>query len=230
MQVIDNNQINGLLSEGSRFSASKRANAEDFARTCRVDLSCSFSCAGKPTDAITEYSGEVYCTWLSEMVGKVVVKVVDVDSGLFPVFDILSCIDSDGLVNNALFDTNGGFSKAVLQVLDQEYAFSRNILLIDLLELLPQARGYGLSKVILELLVSRLRQSCRIALVKPFPLQHGKSRSSAKDEWASRMHYDYFTRDFNKGLSKLEHLYESAEFQRIENSCYMARDLSLEIY
>jgi hypothetical protein len=189
-------------------------------------MSCKLICTGQAEDAITEYHGDIQSSGSGEVLGRVVARVVDIDTGSFPVFDVLDCMDGDSSSHLALFDKSGGYSAGVLRILGQDYTFSRNMLVIDKLELLPNARGQGLSEVVLDLLIRKLGSSCRIAIVKPFPLQHAGSFSSDTDDWAKQMRYEGFNRNFSIGLAKLKRLYYKANFRPLEQSHYMVRNLS----
>lgn len=193
----------------------------------RLRLTCDVCTSYEPDDAITDYSGEIvaYGDHGDQMIGKIALRVVDLDASQDSVFDVLDCVDQETADHLVLFDADGQFSPAVGRVLDEEDTPSTNLLLIDRIEILPQARGRGLAPLILNLLSRKFRNTCRLAVLKPFPLQYGSAFERHKNTWEERMGYKHFDADQKKALRKLKKLYRTAGFVPVPRTDYMVRDL-----
>jgi hypothetical protein len=80
-----------------------------------------------------------------------------------------------------LGDEDGELASAVLEVLGERATSSRNMLLLDRVEILPAFRGQELGIKYLRAAISRFGLGCRLAAACPFPLQLGRhARTLAK--------------------------------------------------
>jgi hypothetical protein len=78
----------------------------------------------------------------------------------------------------------GNFSTAVCKLLGEEMVFSRNMPIVDRLTIIPKFRGQELGLRYLRTALIRFSLGCRIAAIKPFPLQfESKVNDSNKNEF-----------------------------------------------
>lgn len=70
-----------------------------------------------------------------------------------------------------LGNDDGNFSSAVCKILRDEITASRNMLILDRLEILPGFRGQELGLRFMRAAITRFGLGCRVAAIKPFPLQ-----------------------------------------------------------
>lgn len=86
-------------------------------------------------------------------------------------FDVLDVREETAAYIPLLGDDAGNFSRAVCKILGEEMVFCRNILILDRLEILPRFRGQQLGLRYVRAAISRFGIGCRLAAIKPFPLQ-----------------------------------------------------------
>lgn len=192
-----------------------------------LKLNCILDRTIEPDDAITTYSGGIFlCGEGPErLIGQLGARVVDLDLSEDHVFDVLDCVDQVTADHLVLFRSDGQLTPAVTRLLDEPENASTNLLLIDRLEVLPEARGRGLTPLVLDLLTRKLGRHCRIAVLKPFPLQHEGGFATRTDAWSERMGYSTLDADYATGMRKLKRLYRECGFVSVPRTQYMVRDL-----
>jgi hypothetical protein len=117
------------------------------------------------------------------------------------------------------------YSPAVLRMLCDPFIETMNLLIVDRLELLPKYRGRGLGLAALSRTIEGLRLGCRIAAIKPFPLQHESARPDDA-AWAKRMRPDTFAGTLDDGRKGLARYYRKAGFRAVRGTPLMIRDLA----
>jgi ribosomal protein S18 acetylase RimI-like enzyme len=91
--------------------------------------------------------------------------------------------------------------------------FSRNMLILDRLEILPQFRRQHLGLRYMRAAITRFGMGCRIAVMKPFPLQFADNVSKSN------------TADFRAATAKLKRYYAREGFESLRGSDLMILDL-----
>jgi hypothetical protein len=98
-------------------------------------------------------------------------------------FDVLDERAETAAYIHLLGDDAGNFSRAVCKILGEEMVFCRNILILDRLKILPRFRDQQLGLKYVRAAISRFGIGCRLAAIKPFPLQfEGKIRRFSSNE------------------------------------------------
>jgi hypothetical protein len=78
-----------------------------------------------------------------------------------------------------LGDAEGELSPAVCELLGEPVAVSRNMLLLDCLEILPPFRGQELGLKYLAAAITRFGLGCRFVAMRPAPVTEGGARAAA---------------------------------------------------
>lgn len=181
---------------------------------------------GSPDDCITRYRGDV---WLhtddgASQVGRFVVAELDFDQSEYWPQEVLD-YQPDTRLYRGLYDATDLHPKVLKLLGEAPHAHvSKNTLLIERFEFVPEVRGTGLSKKVLNHLIERFGRYCRIAALLPYPLQF--SIGDTGDEFSKRMRYDDFAGDVESGERKLRKFYKSVGFVRVPGTDLMIRDLA----
>jgi hypothetical protein len=118
------------------------------------------------------------------------------------------------------------FSPAVRQTLGEDIVPSRNMLILDRLEILPKFRGQRLGLRFIRTAIKRFGPGCRIAALKPFPLQLERTLDDDPDlEWLTRMKLDLFSRETRAATTKLKDYYRREGFIPVIGTDLMILDL-----
>jgi hypothetical protein len=107
----------------------------------------------------------------------------------------------------------GNFSAPVCKKLGEEMVLSRNMLILDRLEIRPQFRGQELGLRYMRAAITRFGMGCRIAAMKPFPLQFEDKVSEST------------IADFRAATAKLKKYYARDGFEALRGSDLMILDL-----
>jgi len=105
--------------------------------------------------------------------------------------------------------------------------FCRNILILDRLEILPRFRGQQLGLQYVRAAISRFGIGCRLAAIKPFPLQfEGKMGSVSGNETEYVGPSKSMLANFDAATKKLKKYYAREGFISLRNSDLMILDLN----
>jgi hypothetical protein len=96
------------------------------------------------------------------------------------------------------------FSPAVRRILQEDIVPSRNILILDRPEILPEFRRQRLGLRYIRTAIKRFGSRCRIAALKPFPLQFERNLDDPDLEWRARMNLDSLSRETRAATTKLK--------------------------
>lgn len=139
-------------------------------------------------------------------------------------FDVLDERAETAAYIPLLGDDAGNFSRAVCKILGEEMVFCRNILILDRLEILPRFRGQQLGLQYVRAAISRFGIGCRLAAIKPFPLQfEGKMGTASETETVEPS--KSVRADFDAATKKLKKYYAREGFISLRNSDLMILDL-----
>jgi hypothetical protein len=114
------------------------------------------------------------------------------------------------------------FSPAVRRILREDIGPSRDLLILDRLELLPAFRRQRLGLRYIRTAIKRLGSGCRIAALKPFPLQFEKALDHPDLEWRARMNLDLLSSETCSAKATLKEYYK---FIPVRGSDLMILDL-----
>lgn len=198
-----------------------------------------------PTALTLQFTRDL-CTDDSEgdpYLGQYQVKLTDVDTGapagrmrLFVTeftaaedagFSALDLLDHDASTEEyamLLGREAGNYSPAVLKILGEEFVSSHDMLIIDRLELLPAYRGQGLGLKCMQTCIRHFAKGCRIAAIKPYPLQFEYAASN-RDQWDAGLTLSSLSRQKRASLKRLKEHYAQLGFQHVRGTQLMILDL-----
>lgn len=188
-----------------------------------------------------EYAGQLDdpSSYIHEVKGSIVVHCEP--GGETPVIGEFACtmVDADsarthGISPYELYDTHqatwnlyeallghDGPNARLLKALRYEWLFgSLNLLSLDRLTVLPQARGHKVGLMALGLVMQRFLQFGDIVVLKPFPLQF---EGSMADDEAERYELGSFSCTKDYGTRRLARYYAELGFRKVARTEYMAR-------
>jgi hypothetical protein len=181
------------------------------------DFRCDFK-SEMPEDAdgdlyVAEYVGELFVTleddldYEEHLAGETRIFIVNADAAERSgesLWDLLDHRAETAAYIPLLGKDAGNFSAAVCRKLREDMVFSRNMLILDRLEILPRFRRQNLGHRYMRAVITRFGMGCRIAAMKPFPLQfEGKvSKSNAAE--------------FRAATNSLKRYYERAGFESLK--------------
>ena len=117
------------------------------------------------------------------------------------------------------------FSPAVRRILGEEVVPSRNILILDRLEILPEFRCQRLGLRYIRTAIKRFGPGCRIAALKPFPLQFERTLDDPDLEWRARMNLDLLPKETRSAQATLKEYYSREGFIPVRGTDLMILDL-----
>jgi len=139
-------------------------------------------------------------------------------------FDVLDEREETAAYSPLLGDNAGNFSPAVCKILAEEMVFCRNMLILDRPEILPRFRGQQLGLKYVRAAISRFGIGCRLAAIKPFPLQfEGKMGTVGGSETVEPS--KSMLADFDVATKKLKQYYAREGFVALRKSDLMILDL-----
>lgn len=101
---------------------------------------------------------------------------------------------------SALFNPRTDWFKDDL--MSAELPIAENVLILDILALLPQYRGFGVGRLILRRLIQRYSTGVGVVAVKPFPLQYDKSFQSIYPDWTKSLAFETLSGAFDEAQAK----------------------------
>lgn len=193
-----------------------------------MDLKREVTCSDAEDAFLGKYDGKLRDADSNEVAGRVGLYVVDLDGAGeagHPAFDVL---DSEAATAEYIellsAKEDGNFSPAVNALLNDAPAFSNNMLIINVIELLPSYRGYGLGLTCMETCLRHFRLGCRIAAIKPFPLQFlGGIKDS--DDWSAGLQLASLDGNKRTSTQKLRKHYARLGFRHVRGTQLMIYDL-----
>ncbi|MDR2871818.1 MAG: hypothetical protein LBV45_04735 [Xanthomonadaceae bacterium] len=174
-----------------------------------------------------ECEGEIYLE--DRCIGKVKVYAVDIDGMMNYGYSPWDLLDIDGATypytELLSEDMAGEFVPAVNRALRIDEAYSQNLLIIDRVEVLPKYRGRNFGLQAMHLILANLYPGCRIAAIKPFPLQFEGGIKDRPTEWDVRMKYNTFPKQQRLAKQKLRAHYAKLGFVPVRGMEFMVLDL-----
>jgi len=171
---------------------------------------------------LSEYSGKLFVNLEDEeddteyLAGEARLFVVHAEAAEregYSLFEVLDLRAESAAYMPLIGTEAGNFSAPVCRILGEEMVFSRNMLILDRLTIEPKFRGQALGLRYIRAALQRFSIGCRIAAIKPFPLQfEGKVTDSNKAE-------------FRAATTKLKKYYGREGFRPIKGTDLMILDL-----
>jgi GNAT superfamily N-acetyltransferase len=117
------------------------------------------------------------------------------------------------------------FSPAVRRILREDIGPSRNMLILDRLEILPEFRRQRLGLRYIQTAIKRFGSGCRIAALRTFPLQFERTLDDPDLEWRTRMKLDLLSREARSAQATLKEYYRREGFVPVGSTDLMILDL-----
>jgi hypothetical protein len=199
-----------------------------------------------PTDYMLEFTPERYGGYLDDpsyflhdTSGRIVLRDdYDMDAGEAGTFRLFF-IDADGAAQQgisafdvydtsqitydfyeALFDGHDFSPKLRKLAHPYDYLWSRNLLILDRLEIKPEHRGRSLGLSVMIALMQRFQMGSQIVAIKAFPLQ---LESLSEGEDLTSLGLDMFTCTAAYASRRLRRYYGDIGFKRLGSTDYMVR-------
>jgi hypothetical protein len=188
---------------------------------------------------VAEYAGKLFVTLdddvesdAEQLAGEARLFIVNAEAADNAAEDLMELLDhrQETAAYIPLLGEAGNFSPAVCKLLGENTVLWGNMLLLDRLEILPQFRGQQLGLRYMRAAISRFGMGCRIAAIKPFPLQfEGKlgptPRRGAGAESEVMSSLRSRVTEFRAATAKLKNYYAREGFVSVKGSDLMVLDL-----
>jgi GNAT superfamily N-acetyltransferase len=184
----------------------------------RVELNASkLKNRGEPADAITDYRGSILAldqnSQSAGIAGRIEASVIRTNATQWSLYDVLDTSTALMEYSPLLHNNGRDYSTPVRRYLENHVSTSGNLLLLHILEILPQYRGRDWGIQALQTVISRLGTDCGLVALLPFPLQYGIAADRADELWNQEMGYEKFVHDKPTALRKLRQHYGKLGFQ-----------------
>ncbi len=196
-------------------------------RTLRIELKRELTSFGNEHTYLGEHEGELIDSESGVHAGRSRVFIVDLEGAEEVGLGALDVLDLDGATEpylSLIGHEAGNFSPAVMRLLNEEFAYSRNMLIIDRVELLPFYRGRGLGLQCMRTFLRHMSMGCRIAAIKPYPLQF-EAGAARSENWSDGLQLSSLTKSKRSALQRLKSHYSQLGFQHVRGTDLMILDL-----
>jgi GNAT superfamily N-acetyltransferase len=162
---------------------------------------------------------------IREKAGTFSARYVDVEGATTQGFDTYSVFDSEKETeefHDSLFEDNW-FSPQVLRVIgSDEVPTTMNVLVVDIVNVLPKFRGRNIGLSAIVGVVRRFRLGAGLVVMKPYPLQFSSHyRQPDKKEEADLYEFQRFVGDQRRCEAKLRKHYAQLGFKRLGRTAFM---------
>lgn len=137
-------------------------------------------------------------------------RAMDQDFPLFDVFDATASIQAMAGVIFNMKEEEDYWSK-LDELYDYDIPTNFDVCFIERIELLPEFRGKGVGKWLIQNILERFYGSCGLVVINAFPLQH-EDGDSYSPEWTAKMKLEALESDLEKAQYKLFHYYQQLGF------------------
>lgn len=171
------------------------------------------------------------------LIGKLKLKTILMTQAIDDRYDLAEILDTDPdlfVISDKVFDGETEEPNSILQEEYPECMLNLNICVLDRIVLLPEYRGYGISKRVVKDVLFQFRTSCGMFVIQPFPLQFEGENCIGVDPWEDRSWYKDLEKNEKKAMKKLEAYCQSIGFKKIKGidgllfHCSFYRNLELE--
>ena len=181
---------------------------------------------GDPEDWILEINGEVFNYTEDdekEIIGKCRHFFIDLENSEETAYDLLD-IRCEVVPYTCMYENDtASFTDDVLTLCDNE-AWNSNILIIDRIEVLPNYRGHGLAKTIIDDAINLFSPRTDVIALKAFPLQQEcKALKHRPKKWERMMNLKALEMNEAKAEQKLMAYYETRGFISINQDGIMVK-------
>jgi GNAT superfamily N-acetyltransferase len=166
--------------------------------------------------------------------GKVAFYHVDLESASERGLDPWYVLDqlSDTAFFMPLFRKVGGYLEFDPKITEELLlcGSTPNLLVFDRIEILPEYRGRGLTKLVVDEVVRLFGASCSLLVLKAFPLQleagfKDDSKDGTLSDWKKSLRLEDLGSDEASTTTRLIHYYETLGFQKFDNQGVMYKCL-----
>jgi GNAT superfamily N-acetyltransferase len=212
---------------GQEFNAETEGATDDL-QLC-IDVTRKVGCWDDEYAFLGEHDGVLRDADTEVVAGKVRLFIVDVDGAREAGISAFDLLDLEGATEPyaELLSSKiaGNFCPAVTNLLGgEDLVFSNNMLIIDRVELLPAYRGKDLGLRCMETCLRHFRLGCRVAAIKPFPLQF-ESGAKESEDWNGGVKLSSFQENQRDATERLRRHYGRIGFRRVRRTKLMVCDL-----
>lgn len=153
------------------------------------------------------------------LIGKANLKLMLINQAIGDDFDMEELFDTDPelfFIGDQVFDLETNEFMANIQDRYLECTLNNNICILDRLVLIPEYRGYKISKKIIKDIVFHFKTACGLFVIQPFPLQFEGDNCLGEDPWEDKAWYQDLEKDKSKATKKLTAYCESLGFEPIK--------------
>lgn len=198
--------------------------AIDIFNEMRIDMQESvhgyYSGEDDPYFCVYRVQGDIYYSPDDEeLAGKCEIIYVDLGRARnyhIPAIDVFD--ESAKLLEyySALFNPRTNWFKDDLII--DKLPIAGNVLILDILTLLPQYRGFGVGRLILRRLIQRYSTGVGVVAVKPFPLQYDKSFQAIYPDWTRSLAFEKLSGTFEEAQAKRQSSNAALGFRPVSDS------------
>lgn len=154
------------------------------------------------------------------LIGKSRLKLILVNQAIEDDFSLPQLFDTDPdlfFIGDRVFDLEKGeFHNTILENY-QECFMNPNICVLDRLVLIPEYRGYGISKKVIKDTIFHFSTSCGLFVIQPFPLQFEGEHCIGEDTWEDKNWYKGLEKNEKKAFKQLTAYYQKLGFEKIKD-------------
>lgn len=208
-------------------SASRQQEAEATRPSLSIRLRRDLTSFENEYGFLGEYQGDLVDLETSAYAGKVKLFVVNLEGAEAVGWSAPDVLDLEATTEpyiTLLGEYAGNFSPAVLRLLDEDLVLNSNMLIIDRVELLPAYRGLGLGLECMKTCLRHMSHGCRIAALKPYPLQFEAKACESKN-WSAGLELSSFSSNQRASLQRLKRHYGQLGFKHVRGTELMVLDL-----
>lgn len=183
-----------------------------------------------PEALMAEYDGDIVRFGDERKAGRVHAYVAEIERARDFGFGALEFLDIDGATwpYHALLSRQaaGSFTPAVNRALNIDDVFNQNLLIIDRVEILPRYRGHDYGLQAMHLMLGHLALGCRLAAIKPYPLQfEGDNPLGEPRTWRRRLQLEKLPTHQATATRRLRQHYARLGFVQVKGTPLMVLDL-----
>ena len=97
-----------------------------------------------------------------------------------------------------------------------ECCMNNNVCVLDRLVLIPEYRGYGISKKVIKDTIFHFSTACGLFVIYPFPLQLEGEHCICEDPWEDKNWYKGLEKNEKKAFSKLTSYFQKLGVEKIK--------------
>ena len=155
----------------------------------------------------------------SVLIGKSCVKVILLSQALENQYDLAELADMNRELGQILdLEPESDLDIFKQSIIEKypECCMNNNFCVLDRLVLIPEYRGYGISKKVIKDTIFHFSTACGLFVIYPFPLQLEGEHCICEDPWEDKNWYKGLEKNEKKAFSKLTSYFQKLGFEKIK--------------